>query len=218
VTIRVLLADDHRIMREGLRSLLDQQDDMKVVGEAEDGREAVRLACKLAPSVAVVDVAMPDLNGIETARRILADSPHVKVLALSMHMDRRLVLGMLDAGASGYLLKDCAFDELVTAIRAVAAGGVYLSPKIAGHVVNDRARHADPAASPSSALTAKERETVQLIAEGRSTKEIAALMGVSIKTVETHRQHVMTKLGYRSVAELTKFAIREGITFIEDPI
>jgi DNA-binding NarL/FixJ family response regulator len=216
MTIRVLLADDHRIMREGLRSLLEQQSDMTLVGEADNGREAVRLARKVLPNIAVVDLAMPDLNGIEATRQILDVAPQVKVLALSMHMDRRLIMGMIEAGASGYLLKDCAFEEFVNAIRAVAAGGMYLSPRIAGLVVKDRLR--TNGESPSLAaptLTPKEREIVQLIAEGRSTKEIASLRSVSIKTVETHRQHVMGKLGYRSVAELTKFAIREGITSVD---
>jgi two-component system, NarL family, response regulator NreC len=215
MTIRVLLADDHRIMREGLRSLLEQQPDMKLVGEAENGREAVRLAGKLTPHVAVVDVAMPDLNGIEATRQIVAAVPGVRVLALSMHMDRRLIMGMLDAGASGYLLKDCAFEELVGAIRAVAAGGVYLSPRIAGFVVKDRIQHAKSETSAATGLTSKEREVVQLIAEGRSTKEIASLLYVSVKTVETHRQHVMSKLGFHSVAELTRFAISEGISSLE---
>jgi len=211
--IRVLIADDHRIMREGLRSLLEQEDDLELVGETQNGREAVQLARKLLPTIAVLDVAMPDLNGMEATRQILRQAPKVKVLALSMHSDRRFILGMIEAGASGYLLKDCAYEELVTALRAVAGGGIYLSPRIAGLVVKERLKsQSDPAAASAASLTAKEREVVQLIAEGHSTKEIADILGVSVKTVETHRQRVQTKLNCRSVADLTKFALREGLT------
>lgn len=214
MTIRVLIADDHRIVRDGIRALLEKQPDMQLVAEAENGREAVRLSKKLTPNVLVMDLTMPDLNGMEATRQVVKDSPSVRVLALSMHTDKRFIIGMLDAGAVGYLQKDCAFDELVTAVRAVAAGGTYLSPRIAGQVLKERMR---PSASPSATidLTPKEREVVQLIAEGKSTKEVASLLGISVKTAETHRQHLMTKLDVRSVAELTKFAIREGLTSVE---
>jgi DNA-binding NarL/FixJ family response regulator len=211
-----MLADDHRIIREGLRSLLEQQADMNLVGEAENGRDAVRMARKLLPNVLVMDMAMPDLNGIEATRQIRADTPQVRVLGLSMHSDKRFILGMLEAGAAGYLLKDCAFDEFANAVRAVAGGGTYLSPRIAGVVVKQRLQPADEnSRTPAPALTPKEREIVQLIAEGQCTKEIAAELSVSVKTVETHRQHVMAKLNLHSVAELTKFALREGLTSLE---
>jgi len=212
--IRVLIADDHRIVRDGIRSLLEQQPDMQLVAEAKNGREAVKLCKEFEPHVLVMDLSMPDLNGMEATRQALIETPAVKVLALSMHTDKRFIMGMLDAGASGYLQKDCAFDELVTAVRAVAAGGTYLSPRIAGQVVKDRLRPV-PRLSATIDLTPKEREVVQLIAEGKSTKEIASLLGVSVKTAETHRQHLMRKLEVRSIAELTKFAIREGITSLE---
>jgi len=213
VSIRVVLADDHRIIREGLRALLEQEQDIQLVAEAETGREAVQLARKLTPHVLVMDLAMPDLNGIEATRQVVKESPQVKVLGLSMHTDKRFILGMLEAGASGYLLKDCAFEEFVNAVRSVAAGGMYLSPRIAGAVVRERLMPAAaPVSTPGGALTPREREIVQLIAEGRCTKEIADLLSVSVKTVETHRQHIMAKLNINSVAELTKFAIREGLT------
>ncbi len=211
--IRVLLADDHRILREGLRALLEREPDLAVVGAAENGREAVRLARELAPDVAVLDVAMPDLNGIDAARQILAENPGVKVIALSMHADKRFVAEMLRVGASGYLVKDCASDALAAAIRAVMAGQVYLGPAVAGVVVQDyvnklsAAQRQDP-----PVLSGREREVVQLLAEGRSTREVAERLHVSVKTVETHRVNVMKKLGLTSLAELTKYAIREGLT------
>jgi DNA-binding NarL/FixJ family response regulator len=216
MSIRVLIADDHRIVRDGLRALLEKHPDLQLVAEAENGREAVRLAKKNQPHVLVMDLSMPDLNGVEATRQVLNELPGVRVLALSMHADKRFILSMLDAGASGYLLKDCAFEEFATAVRAVAAGGTYLSPRIAGLVVKERLRP-DPSAGSSTAfdLTPKEREVLQLIAEGNSTKEIAHLLSVSIKTVETHRQHMMAKIDVRSVAELTKFAVREGLTSLD---
>ena len=215
MSIRVLLADDHRIIRDGLRALLEQQPDMQVIAEAENGREAVKLSKSLSPQVVVMDLGMPDLNGVEATRQVLKDSPSIHVLALSMHTDKRFIISMLDAGASGYLQKDCAFDELVNAVRAVATGGTYLSPRIAGQVVKERLRPRVSAGPGAANLTPKEREVVQLVAEGKSTKEVAALLDISVKTVETHRQHAMTKLGLRSVAELTKFAVREGLTSLE---
>lgn len=216
MTIRVLVADDHKILREGLRSLLESQDDMEVVAEAEDGRTAVGLARELKPDVVVMDVAMPDLNGIEATRQIVADSPNVAVIGLSMHSDRRFVAGMLSAGAYGYLLKDCTFDELVEAIRSVVAGRRYLSPAVTGVVVDDYVRRLTKEESvPCSVLTAREREVLQLLAEGKSTKEMASQLHVSVKTIETHRQKIMEKLGLHSVAELTKYAIREGLVSLE---
>ena len=216
MSLRILLADDHEIVRSGLRALIEKQTDLKVVGEAANGREAVRLARDLTPTVVVMDVSMPDLSGVEATRRILKRSPKAKVIALSMHSDRRFVVEMLRAGAQGYLLKDCAYDELVRAIRTVAGGRAYLSPRIAGVVLEDCVRSTAPeAAAPAPALTAREREVLQLVAEGLTTKEIANRLHISPKTAETHRQQLMNKLNIHSVADLTKFAVREGLTSLE---
>ena len=189
---------------------------MQVVAEANDGRSAVQLAQELQPDVVVMDVGMPGLNGIEATRQITNREPDAKVVALSMHSDRRFMGEMLKAGAKGYLLKDGAFEELATAIRSVVANKVYLSPRIADVVVDDYVRRTPgQAAGDTSAfakLTPREREVLQLMAEGRATKEIAMDLKVSIKTVETHRRQIMEKLQIHSVAELTKYAIREGLT------
>ncbi|HEX8520874.1 MAG TPA: response regulator transcription factor [Tepidisphaeraceae bacterium] len=209
MSIRIILADDHKIIRDGLRSLLAKQHDMEVVAEAEDGRTAVQLARELSPTVIVMDIAMPDLNGVEATRQVLDADPSIKVVALSMQSDGPVVRRMFQAGASGYLLKDCAFEELVKAIRTVLTGRTYLSPDIAGVVVRNLS---SPEPSMASPLTAKEREVLQLIAEGKSTKEIAAVLSVSVKTIDTHRQHIMDKLDIHNVAELTRYAIREGLT------
>lgn len=211
--IKVLLADDHKIVRDGLRTLLEKHADIAVLGEAEDGREALQLARKLSPDVIVMDIAMPELNGIEATRQILSEYSGVKIVALSMHSDKRFVSEMLKAGASAYLLKDCAFEELITAIRTIMKGKIYLSPGIAGVVLEDYIRSnrkKDP--SVFSQLTDREREVLQLMAEGKTTKEVAAHLNVSIKTVETHRTNIMTKLDIHTIAELTKYAIREGLT------
>lgn len=216
MSIKILLADDHEIMRAGLRSLLDKEPGMEVVAEAENGRKAVQLARELSPDVVVIDVTMPDLNGIEATRQILSEVSAVKVLALSMHSDEQFVVEMLTAGASGYLLKDCAVDELCTAIRAVVANQTFLSSEIANVVVKDYLRRLSiKDFSPGSVLTSREREVLQLVAEGKTSKKIASLLHVSVKTVEAHRQQIMDKLGIRSVAELTKYAIRKGITSVE---
>ncbi len=213
MALKVLLADDHKIVRDGLRTLLEKHDDIVVVGEAEDGREALQLSRKLQPDVVVMDIAMPDLNGIEAARQLLAEYPGIRIAALSMHSDKRFVSEMLKAGASAYLLKDCAFEELITAIRTIMTGKIYLSPGIAGVVIEDYIRKGSSMeSSVFSLLSDREREVLQLMAEGRSTKEVAAHLNVSIKTVETHRTNIMTKLDIHSIAELTKYAIREGLT------
>lgn len=213
---RVLLADDHRIIREGLRSLLQKQSDMEVVEEAQDGITAVRLTEKLHPDIVIMDIGMPDLNGIEAARQIITRVKGVKVIALSMHSDKRFVLEMLKAGASGYLLKDCAFEELINAIRTVSAGQIYLSHRVTGVVV-DEYLHNRPTRDGTAynLLSAREREVLQLLAEGNSTKSIASSLNVSIKTVETHRQQIMEKLNLHSVAELTKYAVKEGLTSLD---
>lgn len=211
MSCKILLCDDHRVLREGLRTLLAQRDDMQVVAEAENGREAVRLAKELAPHVVLLDISMPDMNGTEAARIITQDCPNTRVIALSVHSDRRYVMGMLQAGASGYLVKSCAFDEITSAIEAVCRGEAYLSPLVTGPVVEDlrRGRERVVAESP---LSGREREVLQLIAEGVATKVIAARLGLSVKTVENHRAQIMLKLDLHSVAELTKYAVREGLT------
>jgi len=216
MSIRILLADDHKITRQGLRSLLDKHPDMEVVAEAEEGRTAVRLVRELVPNVVIMDVSMPDLNGMQATRKIIAEFPNVKIIALSMHSDSLFVIEMLKSGASGYLLKDCAFEELERAIRTVVADKTYLSPSISGVVVDDylhrlsRADFAD-----SEVLTDREREVLQLMAEGKSTKRIALELHISAKTVETHRRQIMNKLDIHTVAELTKYAIRKGLTSLE---
>ena len=216
MSLRILLADDHRIMREGLRSLLEKQPDMEVIAEAENGRTTVRLSRELKPDVVVMDIAMPDLNGIEATRQIFAESPGVKVIALSMLSDTKFVREMLSAGASGYLLKDSAFEELDSALRTVTNNQTYLSPKIAGLVVKDYlGTISTKESSTSPILTNREREVTQLFAEGKTTKQIASRLYVSIKTVETHRKKIMDKLGISSIAELTKYAIREGLTSLD---
>ena len=214
--IKILLADDHKITRDGLKALLENQDNLRVVGEAENGRQAVRLALDLEPDVIVMDINMPELNGIEATRQILAELPATKIIALSMYSDKRYVVGMLKAGVSGYLLKNCAFDELVAAISAVMKNQNYMSQKIAGTVMKDYASILESSdSSPASQLTVREREVLQLIAEGLKTKDIAARIHVSVKTVETHRQQIMRKLNAKSVAELTKIALREGLTSLD---
>ncbi len=214
--IRIVMADDHQIVRQGVRSLLASEPDMEVVGEADNGRDTLRLVQQLSPRVVVMDISMPDLNGIEATRQILAESPGVKVVALSMHSDSFFVLNMLKAGASGYLLKDCAVEELVKAIRTVVAHKTYLSPGISDIVVKDLVNgYSMTAGSAFSILTNREREVLQLMAEGRSTNSIAERLCVSSKTVETHRKQIMTKLDIHSVAELTKYAVRQGLTSLE---
>jgi len=214
--VKIILADDHRITREGLLNMLNNQPDMEVIGEAENGREAVKLAQKLSPDVVIMDVTMPDLNGIDATRMITAKVHDTKVIALSMYSDKQFVQGMIRAGASGYLLKDCAFEELVHAIRAVLPGDTYLSPAIAGIVVEGYKRKLSTKGSPaSSILTNREREVLQLVAEGRNTQTIASRLDISVKTVETHRRQVMEKLKIFTIAELTKYAIREGLTSLE---
>lgn len=213
--IKLLVVDDHRIMREGLISMLRSEPEMEIVGEAANGREAVLLAQRLRPRVVIMDISMPDMNGMEAARRITTDSDGVKVIALSMYADRRFVIGMTQAGATGYLLKECAMEELLCAIRAVARGQAYFCPAVANLMIEevlgkDRARE-----SRSRLLSSREREVLQLLAEGMSTREIALHLDMSVKTAESHRRQIMEKTGVRSVAALTKYAIKEGLTSAE---
>ncbi len=213
MSIRIMLADDHQVVREGLAGLLAGEG-FEIVAQAETGHEAVRLARKFNPDVVLMDVSMPDLNGIDATRQILEENRQIKIIALSMHSDRRFVSKMLMAGASGYLRKNCSSHELVSAIAAIARGEMYFSQKIAAVVVKDYVQQGTPR-SPS-VLTSKEAEVLQLIAEGKPTKDIADRLNVSIKTIEKHREHIMEKLNIHSVAELTKYAIREGMTSAEE--
>jgi len=213
MSIRIVLADDHRIVCQGLAALLGREPGLQVLGQATDGIELLNLCNELRPDIAITDVSMPSLNGIEATHRIRAQVPSVKVLCLSVHDETQLVAAVLDAGASGYLLKDCVSEELVRAVRAVMAEQIYLSPAITRVVVEDyRDKRQASQGSVFSQLTAREREIAQLLAEGHSTKQIAARLGVSLKTVGTHREHVMQKLQIHSVAQLTHYAIREGLT------
>ena len=216
MSIKILIADDHKIFREGLRALIEKQPGMEIIDEVENGRKAVQLVRELLPDVVIMDIAMPNLNGIEATRQIVAKAPSVKVVALSMHSDKRFVVEMLKAGASGYLLKDCAFEELAHAICAVRSNRTYLSPKIADMMIKDYVRlFPKTKLSVSSILTPRQREVLQLLSEGKTTSQIGQDLQVSVKTVETYRQQIMDKLDIHSVAELTKYAIREGLTSVE---
>jgi len=214
MAVNVLLADDHKIVRDGLRTLIEANGSMTVVAEAEDGQKTINLARELHPQVIIMDISMPDVNGIDATRKITSDLPGIKIIALSMHADRHFVIGMLEAGASGYLLKDCAFEELVNAINTVLANHTYLSPTIADIVVKNYVHKAAGTIVVSSELTPRERELLQLLAEGMTAKQIASALHVSVKTVETHRRNITQKLGACSVAELIKYAIREGLTTV----
>jgi two-component system response regulator NreC len=214
--IRIILADDHQIVRQGLRILLEAEPDMEVIAEADNGRKVLKLARELEPDVIIMDLSMPELNGIEATRQILSGSPEVKIVALSMHSDSLFVLNMIKSGASGYLLKDCALEELVKAIRTVMNQKTYLSPGVSDIVIRDFVTGWQTTNSSAfSVLSPREREVLQLMAEGKSTNQIADGLCVSVKTVEAHRKQVMTKLGIHSVAELTKYAIRQGLTSLE---
>ena len=206
--IRVLLADDHAMVRKGFRLILEAQPDMEIAGEAGNGREAVELAEKLHPDVVVMDVAMPELNGIEATRRLAASSPHSRVLALSMHKDSVYVREILRAGARGYLLKDSIDTDLISAVRAVAKGDGYISPGVSDAVLSDYRRHVT---DPLDLLTSREREVLQMIAESKTNKEIAVSLNLSVYTVEAHRGKIMEKLNLHSTGELVRFAVRHGL-------
>lgn len=206
--IRILLADDHALVRQGFRMILSAQPDMEIVGEAGNGREAVELAEKLQPDVVIMDVTMPELNGIEATRRITAGAPRTRVLALSMHKDAVYVREILRSGARGYLLKDCDDSDLISAVRSVAKGEGYLSPAVSDAVLTDYRRHVT---DPLDLLTSREREVLQMIAEGKTNKEIATTLNLSVYTVEAHRGRVMEKLNLHSTGELVRFALRSGL-------
>jgi DNA-binding NarL/FixJ family response regulator len=206
--IRILLADDHAVVRQGFKMILDAQPDMEIVGEAANGRQAVDLAEQLRPDVVVMDVAMPELNGIEATRRLASSVPHARVVALSMHKDSVYVREILRAGARGYLLKDSGAADLVAAIHAVASGESYLSPAVSNAVLDDYRRIAT---NPIDLLTSREREVLQLLAEGKTNKEIAGVLNLSVYTVEAHRGRIMEKLNLHSIGELVLFAVRNGL-------
>lgn len=212
--MKVMIVDDHRLMREGLRALLEREQ-FEVIGEAENGAEAVTLAHDGAPDIVLMDISMPVLNGLEATRRIMSDRPNTKVIALSMNADRRYVVAMFEAGAVGYLLKNAATDELLIAIRAVAMGRKYISPAVADGLIEHVLEQARSAPPPERGLSPREREVLQLVAEGQSSKQIADHLGLAVPTVETHRRQIMEKLNLHSIAELTKYAVREGITSLD---
>lgn len=222
--MKVLLCDDHRMMRDGLRVILEREG-LDVVGEAANGREVIELVERLLPDIVVMDITMPELNGIDATRRLMDRWPGIKVLGLSMNSDRRYVIRMFAAGAVGYLLKNSAADELISAIRAVASGHKYVSPAVAGSVIDGclaqappserQSTHPPPDGTAPKPLSAREREVLQLLAEGKSSKDIAIRLDIAATTVETHRRQIMHKLNLRSIAELTKYAVREGLTSLD---
>jgi len=214
--IRVLLADDHTLVRAGIRSLLEGLENVEVVGEAGDGQEAVRLAESLRPDVVLLDVGMPGLNGLDVAARLATQDASIRVLILSMHTSEEYVLRALRAGCAGYLLKGSAVAELAIAVRAVARGETYLSPAVSKHVMDDYVRRTGGATDPIDALTPRQREVLQLVAEGNTSKDIADRLGLSFKTVEAHRAQIMERLGLHDVAGLVRFAMRMGLVRPED--
>lgn len=216
MSVKILLADDHKIVRDGLRALLERQPGHEVVGEAENGRAILGLATETPADVVIMDVGMPDLNGIDATRQLKALVPEIRVIALSMHSDKRFVSEMFRAGASGYLLKDSAFEELSRALEVVLGGQIYLSPEITGTIIRDYVGQSSSGdSSPFAVLSPREREVFQLVAEGRSSRQIASHLNVSVKTIDTHRQQIMQKLDVRNLADLIKMAIREGLTSLE---
>ena len=215
MSIRVILADDHKVMRQGLRALIEENSSLEVVGEVENGAQAVTMATELQPDIIIMDVTMPQLNGMEATRRIRHECRGTKVIALSMRADHHYVMGMLKAGASSYLYKNCSFEQLSEAITTVHRGGTYLPPEVAQIVMDDLHYPEKEPESDESALnllTSREREILQLIAEAKKSKEIAELLHLSVKTVYTHRRNIMKKLQARNLADLTRFAIQEGLT------
>ncbi len=215
MAVNIILADDHTLFREGLLSILNSELGFNVIAQAENGREVVNLARKLKPDVIIMDIAMPELNGIEATGQVLHENPDLKVVALSMHSDRHFVTGMLKAGAKGYLLKDCAGSELIKAVHEVLLDRYYISEEISTTVLNDYVGKLVGESSETSELSSREREVLQLIAEGKSTQEIANILFISVKTVEAHRAKIKLKLKLNSIPELTKYAIREGLTSLE---
>jgi two-component system response regulator NreC len=212
MSIKIVLADDHAMLRHGLSRSFEQEEDIDVIGQTEDGHSTIELVKELMPDIVIMDIGMPDLNGIETTRRIMQDMPKVKVIGLSMHSSDKYVREMFRAGASGYLLKNCSFDELVEAIRTVISGQTYISPTIGDMIIREYTSKDDEQKSVFSVLSQREREVLQLLAEGKTTKQIGRKLHISPKTVEAHRLRLMDKLEIDNVAQLTKYAIQEGLT------
>jgi len=216
MSIKIIIADDHKIVREGLKALLEKESDIEIIGETENGRDTINLTLELLPDVVIMDIAMPDLNGIETTRNILSKNPNIKVIALSMHSNLPFIAGMLSAGASGYLIKDCAFEELKKAIITVYNKKTYLCQCIMEEVTNDYINQISNKYSTNSPdLSKRECEILQLLAEGKTIKEISFTLDISNKTVEAHRRHIMEKLKMKNLVDLVKYAIREGLTTVE---
>lgn len=216
MTVKILIADDHKIIREGLRSLLEEQEGLEVIAEADNGRMAVDLVKEHSPHIVIMDIQMPVLNGIEATKEITNRNNKTKVIVLSMYSDKRFITEMFSAGASGYLLKDCAFEEVADAVRTVLDGKIYLSPKIANVVIKDYVSQVTAENEPKSqALSPREREILKQLVEGKTAKQIAVHFKLSVKTIETHRSRIMEKLNIHSIPELTKYAIREGITSLD---
>ncbi|MFA5251901.1 MAG: response regulator transcription factor [Phycisphaerae bacterium] len=213
MSIKIILADDHAMLRHGLSKSLQNEKDMEVIAQAKDGRTTVELAKELSPNIIIMDIGMPDLNGIEATRQIVKENPKVKVIALSMHSSKNFIIEMFKAGASGYLLKDCEFDELVNAIRLVVSNKKYISPAISDVVVDNYMHQpANVKDSAFSILSQREREVLQLLTEGKATKQIGKRLHISAKTVEVHRLNLMNKLKIDNIAQLTKYAVQEGLT------
>jgi DNA-binding NarL/FixJ family response regulator len=215
MNIRIILADDHTILRDGLSRSFEQESDIKVIGQASDGHSAVDLVRELRPDVVIMDIGMPDLNGVEATRKITKNHPQVKVIGLSMHSSDKYVREMFKAGASGYLLKNCPFEELTKAVRTVAGGKTYISSSIGDMIIKEYAIKPDKEKSAFTLLSQREREVLQLLAEGKTTKQIAKHLHISPKTVEAHRLRIMERLDIDNVAQLTKYAIQEGLTEAE---
>jgi DNA-binding NarL/FixJ family response regulator len=213
MSVRIIIADDHKMFRDGFCRMLEEQPDIEVVGEADNGRTAVQLALELVPDIIIMDISMPGMNGIEAVHRILSEQPKIKVISLSMHADEKYVSMMLKAGAKGYILKDRPFDDMVDAIHNVLEDNVFLCPEIVNVVAHDYVKQL-PAQRRTSThiLTEREREVLRLLADGKSTKEAAAMLFVSNKAIEAHRQRMMKKLNINNIPDLTKYAIREKLT------
>ena len=213
MAVKVLIVDDHEIMREGMSALLRKYSQFEVVGQATDGRQALEMASQLKPDVIIMDVGMPNLNGIDATKKLLSLYPDLKIMALSAHSDGSIVAKMIKAGASGYMLKESAFDELIEGLNTLLDGRTFLCNKISKVVFSDYVGMVtNPNAKRSDNLSSREREVLQLVAEGHTTKEIAEDLKLSTKTIDSHREHIMEKLGIRNIAGLTKYAIREGLT------
>ena len=216
MSIRIIIVDDHSIIRQGLCSLLESQPDIEVIGQAEDGYNAIELVCEMQPDIVITDVTMPNLNGVDATSQITQLFPKVKVIGLSGHTDNSFVIRMLKAGASAYVIKHCLFDELLEAIQVVSRGGRYLSPEVTKGVVSNYVRLlSESDGSPLGTLSEREREVLQLIAEGKSTKQIALDLHASTKAIESNRRKIMQKLKSHSIAELVKVAIAGGLTSLE---